>query len=146
MHTLSRAITAEWFTTPDDFHRLRRHWRTLLNSDRRHTLTAEHHLLYSALLGRDWRRGFTLPRRWPPEGFAYWRLFLALRRLHSPYLTERWLAPFDGGVTPAMLAALRRWLINVDATTYPLEHYQPGAFPFEPYAAPAAPQTEAEYV
>ena len=30
-----------------------------MNSDRKRDLAAEHHLLYLALLGKDWRAGFT---------------------------------------------------------------------------------------
>jgi hypothetical protein len=148
MHTLSRAITAQWFTEPADFHQLRAHWRSLIQSDRRHTLTAEHHLLYQALLGRDWRRGFTPPTRASKlanNGFADWRLWLALARLHSRYSDERVLAPFDGLVTPAMLEALRLWLPAVVVVT----EFAGGAFPFDAYVTPAgwppAPQAEAAH-
>jgi hypothetical protein len=137
MHTLSRAATAHWFTTPAAYDQLRRHWRALLTSDRRHTLTADHHLLYCALLGRDWQRGFTRPRRLPPEGLIGWRLFPALRRLHYLYRDDRLLAPFDGLVTPEMLMAVRRWLPTVDEHTYPPEAYAPGVFPFAAYGGPA---------
>jgi hypothetical protein len=142
MHTLSRAVTAHWFTTPADFNALRAHWRNLVTSDRRHTLTAEHHLLYGALLGRDWRRGFSWPRRLPPEGFAYWRLFTVLARVHSRYWDDKLLEPFDGHVTREQLAALRRWLSRVDETSYPPEQYAPGVFPFDAYAAPIPAQSQ----
>ena len=63
MNTLPRAVTARWFESEYAFWTLRRHWRHLLGSERKYTLNATHHLLYQALLGRDWRRGFTPPTR-----------------------------------------------------------------------------------
>ena len=63
MNTLSRATTARILAEPGRYDALRHHWRALVTSDRRHELTAAHHLLYAALRGRDWRRGFTPIRR-----------------------------------------------------------------------------------
>lgn len=60
MNTLSKARTGSLPGVASSTD-LRAHWRALLQSPRRHTLTATHHLIYQALLGRDWRRGFTPP-------------------------------------------------------------------------------------
>jgi hypothetical protein len=36
MHTLPRAVTAQFFINPSAYAALRTHWRTLMTSDRRH--------------------------------------------------------------------------------------------------------------
>jgi hypothetical protein len=59
MNTLSRAITARFFPQPDSYNALRKKWSDLINSERRHELTSAHHLLYLALIGKDWRKAFT---------------------------------------------------------------------------------------
>ena len=63
MNTLPRALTARLFPTAESYLALRRQWRTLINSDRKHELTAPHHLLYLAACGKDWRKSFTLVLR-----------------------------------------------------------------------------------
>jgi hypothetical protein len=115
MNTLPRAITAHWFTNPNDYWLLRSHWRAFLASGQRHTLTASHHLLYNALLGRDWRRGFTPPRntrKLANGAFDGWALWRALGALHSSQ-PDTLLAPFEGRVTVEMLAQLRQALPRV---------------------------------
>jgi hypothetical protein len=59
MNTLSRTLTAQFFNTQKDYNALKAHWSKLVNSPRKKELRPEHHLLYSALLGRDWRKGFS---------------------------------------------------------------------------------------
>ena len=135
MNTLSRAQTGS-LPGAASFAALRAHWRTLMQSPRRHTLTATHHLIYQALLGRDWRRGFTPPtnaRKLANGGFTDWGLFHALNRLHHNRLEPEALAPFDGLITADTLAALRSlipyrrpWLLRP-------EHFADGAFPFDAY-------------
>ena len=139
MNTLPRAITAHWFENPATYSTLRRHWRELLRTERKHALSATHHLLYQALLGRDWRRGFTPPRN-PRQlangAFDGWALFRALARLHYGFHADALLAPFDGLVTPAMLAAMRQTLPLVASGKYQPEQYAAGAWPFEAYRLP----------
>src|SRR5258708_6292245 len=139
MNTLPRAITAQWFDNAEAYWALRRHWRGLLCSERKHTLNATHHLLYQALLGRDWRRGFTPPhnpRKLANGAFTSWALFHALARLHFSFTMAEVLAPFDGLVTPAMLAALRPLLPLLKTDEYQVAQFAPGAWPFESYKLP----------
>jgi len=140
MNTLSRAVTAQIFPTPDSYNALRRHWSSLINSERKHTLSAAHHLLYLALLGRDWRKAYTCasnPRKLANGAFAGWALFRALATLHSNLCQAELLAPFDGLVTPAMLQMLRGLLPSPRiAYTLRLEQFAGGAFPFDAYVAP----------
>jgi hypothetical protein len=139
MNTLSRAITAQIFTDIDTYHTLRAHWRLLLNSDRRHELSAAHHLLYLALSGKDWRKGFTPvtnQRKLANGAFYQWGLFRALALFHSPQHEAWLLAPFDGLVTPAMLQTVRNLVPKVSPYTYPLGKFVPGQFPFEAYKTP----------
>ena len=110
MQTLSRALTAQFFTDPDHYTALRRHWSALMRSNRRHKLSPAHHLLYLALCGRDWRKAFTPIRsqiKLSNGAFHSWGLFRALHALHLPHLNDWLLEPFDGIVTPAMLDIVR---------------------------------------
>ncbi len=137
MNTLSRALTARIFSNPASYDALRRHWSGLVNSDACHTLAAEHHLLYSVLLGRDWRRGFTPitnPRRLAQNGFGGWSLWFALARLHSPWHNAHLLAPFDGLVTTDMLAQVRALLPNPNPNHYQPADFAPSRYPFDAYA------------
>ena len=141
MNTLPRAVTAQWFESEDAYWTLRRHWRGLLCSERKHTLGAAHHLLYRALLGKDWRRAFTPPRnlrKLANGGFAHWALFGALARIRFEYHADEVLAPFDGLVTSAMLAALRPRLPQPTPNDCAPEEFTGGAWPFDAYPLPAA--------
>ena len=144
MNTLPRALAARLLTDPPTRSALRRRWRALLHSERRHSLTAAHHLLYLALQGRDWRRGFTPPtnRRKLANGAFYgWALFEALAKLQRRSAEAELLAPFEGLVTPAMLAQVRRWVPAQSAYQFRPEHFTAGAFPFPAYL-PDADQPE----
>jgi len=141
MNTLPRAITAQFFPTVDSYNALRLHWSDLMKSDRRYTLTAAQHLLYLALLGRDWRKAFTCPtnqRKLENGAFTGWVLFRALDKLRSRRAEPELLAPFNGLVTPEMLQALRGRLPVLNASTLRAEDFVPGSFPFEAYTSPAA--------
>jgi hypothetical protein len=141
MNTLSRALTARFFLTADDYTAFQAHWRALLRSERRHDLAAAHHLLYAALLGRDWRKGFTpiTNRRKLDNGaFHGWGLFPALYALHSQTCEAWLLAPFAGLVTPDMLHQVRALVPLVGVYAYRPDDFTPGAFPFDAYSGPAA--------
>jgi hypothetical protein len=134
MNTLPPAITAQFLIDPLRFHDLRRHWRTLMASPRKHELTAKHHLLYLILLGKDWRKGFTCVtnrRKLENGAFQGWIMFRALVALHwsDP---EQLLAPFDGLVTPTMLEQIRRLVPVQNAYSYRPEQFTP-SFPFDAY-------------
>lgn len=139
MNTLSRATTARILAEPGRYDALRRHWRALVTSDRRHELTAAHHLLYAALRGRDWRRVFT-PIRRPSKlaggAFASWPLFDALWQLQSPHRESQLLPPFDGLVTPAMLAELRPLLPRVQQHRLDPADVAAHGLPFDAYVSP----------
>src|SRR5262245_18907451 len=98
MNTLPRAITAEIFENNESYAALRRYWSALMNSDRRHELSVGHHLLYLALLGRDWRRGFTPisnQRKLDNGGFGNWGPLRVIWALNRPSDEPELLAPFD---------------------------------------------------
>jgi hypothetical protein len=136
MNTLNREQTSLLFPRPENYQQLRTHWSELINSDRRHGLTAAHHLIYLALLGKDWRKGFTPPsnpRKLANGAYRGWAMFKALVLFHSKY-HETWLLdPFDGLVTPVMLAQTRERVPKVGVYSYRCEEYHSGSFPFEAY-------------
>jgi hypothetical protein len=139
MDTLPKAITAQWFPTPTAYHSFRAHWRALMNSDRKHELVAEHHLLYLALTGKDWRKGFTPitnERKLANGAFYGWSLFRAVAAIHSTHAEAALLAPFDGLVMPEMLQRIRPLIPIVPPYRLRPDDFTAGNFPFEAYVTP----------
>jgi hypothetical protein len=141
MNTLSRADTAQFFPQPYDYTALQRHWSTLIRSDRKHSLTAAHHLLYLALLGRDWRKAFTPvsnPRKLANGGLWNWGLFRATGQVDRLASGSELLIPFDGLVTPAMLRHVRARLpVELWRFASKPEAFAAGTFPFDAYRLPS---------
>lgn len=136
MNTLSRAITARFFPHPDSYNALRQGWSDLINSDRKHELSAVHHLLYLALMGKDWRKAFTPPtnqRKLDNGAFWSWGLFRAVETIHRKYKEEELLSPFAGLIIPEMLNELRRLLPMPNPYSYKQVDFANGAFPFDAY-------------
>ena len=136
MNTLSRATTAHIFGHPQSYIRLQAHWSQLMSSERRHELSASHHLLYLALMGKDWRKAFTPPSN--PTKLANgamhdWKLLPAIATIHSDFLQDDLLAPFEGYVTPEMVQTLRQLLPKFWTRAIDPEMYQNGAFPVDAY-------------
>jgi hypothetical protein len=141
MNTLPRAITGQIFENTESYAALRRHWNALINSDRKHQLSVAHHVLYLALLGKDWRRGFTSitnRRKLDNGGFNDWGLLRAIWALNRPADEAELLAPFDGHVTPAMLQTVREMIPRSRAYSYELKDFAGGVFPFDAYQVPEA--------
>ncbi len=141
MNTLTHAQTAALPGTGTS-NEIRTQWRALLTSPRRHTLTAAHHLVYQALIGRDWRRGFTPPtnaRKLANGGFNNWGLFHALHALHHQRREVELLAPFDGLVTSETLRELRRLIPYRFTWEQAPERFAGGRFPFDAYELETPP-------
>jgi len=141
MNTLSRARTVQILLEPEAYQNLRRHWSELVRSPRKHELTAAHHLLYLALLGKDWRKAFTFitnQRKLENGAFYGWGLFQAMAVLHTASCEGAVLAPFGGLVTPAMLAEIRRLVPYRNKYSYRPEQFGAATFPFEAYSVPAS--------
>lgn len=132
MNTLSRKVTATFFTNADGYSALVTHWSALMqDTDARKRVTAAHHLLYQALRGKNWQKGFTdvtnpvkLANGMTPGHPA--RAVLPL--IHSPYHEAFLLAPFAGLVTPEALARVRALL--------PVYQYSVNPFEEAPYHDP----------
>jgi len=138
MNTLPRAITALAFADPEHYQNLRRHWSELMRSSRKHELTAAHHLLYLALLGKDWRRAFapiTNRRKLDNGAFYGWAMFKAIEMLQRHSCEADLTAPFDGLVTQPMLQQIRQLVAFRQKYHYRPEHFADG-FPFEAYSLP----------
>ncbi len=133
MNELPAQIKTQVFTNKNEYLSLRAHWSQLMNSERKHELAAAHHLLYTALIGRDWRKGFTPPknqRKLDNGAFDGWELFRALRQIHSPYSDAWLLAPFENFVTPIMILRLRQILPKTQPYQCKIEAFVNGRFPF----------------
>jgi len=143
MNTLSRAITAQFFPNADSYNALRKLWSDLTNSEREHELTATHHLLYLALMGKDWRKAFTPPtnqRKLDNGAFLGWRMFRALQTIHLKFREDELLAPFEGSITSQMIASLRDLLPAGNPYSYRAEQFVCGTFPFNAYSEKEDPR------
>lgn len=139
MNTLSRTITSRFFISPQDYLAFRRHWSALLNSDRKHELTAAHHLLYLAVCGKDWRKAFTLAsnqRKLENGAYAGWALWRALYQIHWTREEVALLEPFDSLITPEMLRQIQGLLPKPNAYAYRPDQFADRSWPFEAYLAP----------
>lgn len=137
MNTLSRAITARFFPNSESYNVLRKKWSDLINSERRHELSAAHHVLYLALTGKDWRKAFTPltnQRKLDNGAFWGWGMFRALQTLQLKLKEEELLTPFDGLITPQMLSELRDLLPSANAYMYKPSDFANRAFPFDAYS------------
>jgi len=138
MNTLSKAQTARWFASAEDYRRLRQHWRGLMNSPRRHELEPHHHLLYLALLGKDWRKAFTLcsnPKKLANGGFVGWAMWRATDTLQWSRWAERapaMLLPFDGLITIEMLQSITALLPQYSSYKFKPTDFANG-YPFDAY-------------
>lgn len=147
MNTLPRAVVAQTLTDPQVYLSLRQQWRNLMNAERRHELKAGHHLLYLALCGKDWRKGFTpVTNQQKLDNGAYngWEMFRALAWLHSPFHETLLLAPFDGVITAEMLQNLRPLLPKISAHQFKPADFAAGCYPFAAYLLASLPAVEAE--
>jgi hypothetical protein len=139
VNTLSRKVTATFFTNADGYSALVAHWSALMqDTDARKRVTAAHHLLYQALRGKNWQQGFTdvtntvkLANGMTPGHPARAVLPLLRSPFHEPFL----LAPFAGLVTPEALARVRLLLPAYRYDINPLEE--------APYRAPEIVSEEA---
>jgi hypothetical protein len=146
MNTLPRIVTAQFFPGAETYAALRTHWRALMNSDSKRDLAAEHHLLYLALLGKDWRKGFTPitnERKLANGAFLGWALFRALWSLHNSFKDQWLLAPFEGIVTSDMLQQVRRVIPRPNAYQYRAADFTSATFPFDAYNLPEPQPTPA---
>ena len=136
MNTLSPEITKSILGDPAKYLAIKNQWRTLMASPRKHELTATHHLLYCALMGKDWRRGFTPPTNPVKlENGAYegWILFQCLMQLHYPQEEAALLAPFEYQLRPAMLKRLRKFMPKPNPYHFNVAGFADGKFPFDAY-------------
>lgn len=139
MNTLSKALTSRVLIDPTVYVRLRQQWSVMMCASPQPPLGPEHHLLYLALIGKDWRKAFTPvtnTRKLANGGFRNWGLMHAIRRVRFD-LPRGLLAPFGGIVTPPMLENVRLVLANKKVWGSKPEEYVNGNFPFEAYALPA---------
>jgi hypothetical protein len=137
MNTLSRALTARFFPSPDLYNALRKKWSDLINSEHRHELSAAHHLLYLALMGKDWRKAFTPltnQRKLDNGAFWSWQMFGALHAIHSKYKEDDLVLQFDGLITPQMLEELRILLPVTSAYAHKPSDFANRTFPFDAYS------------
>jgi len=137
MNTLSRAITARFFPDLNSYNALRKQWSDFINSERKHEFAAAHHLLYLALMGKDWRKAFTPPtnqRKLDNGAFWGWKMFKALEAIQRTSQEQKLLLPFDGLITPQMLSEIRSLLPKGNPYTYKPADFVGTSFPFVAYS------------
>ncbi|MBV9866157.1 MAG: hypothetical protein JO316_12455 [Abitibacteriaceae bacterium] len=116
MNTLSKETTGAFFqasgqdNTLEGYAALQAHWSSLVNSPAAAKLGPEHHLLYQALRGKDWRKAFapiTNSRKLANGAFYNWGLQHALRGIHSQHTQDKLLAPFGNLINEQVLQQVR---------------------------------------
>lgn len=81
MNTLGKSITAKFFNTAEDYEALRQDWAKRMEA--REEIPAQYHLLYKALIGKDWRTGFIAGSN--GRRLAFMRAQSRLRYVHNQY-------------------------------------------------------------
>lgn len=124
MNKLNKNITLS-LLGEGGYEALRARWSELCNSDDRKKLNRTHHLLYVALMGRDWRKGFckrdengnymlpiTNANKLANGGDMNWGWSRARRGLSTTHKQEvsDILEPFVGLVTTEMICSIREML------------------------------------
>lgn len=152
VNTLNNTQTTQLLGDPNAHHALRHQWSALLNSERKHTLTSTHHLIYLALTGKDWRKAFTPvtnTRKLLNGGYNNWGLHDALHALKFAPPSDL-IAPFDGLLTYEVLPPLRALLPTFNHTIdLTADRFRDNNWPFDAYNATAisgifAPITQAQ--
>jgi hypothetical protein len=158
MNTLSRAITSTIFTDRAQYEAVRARWSVLMRE--RTKLSPTYHLLYLALMGRDWRAAFTpisntaRLEHGAYGGWGFWHAYSTLRVLVPPVRTkyytdlqwestqrrhaehvESWLVPFEGTVTSEMLGRVIALLPTARRDDYQPAQFTRESWPFEAYTA-----------
>ena len=110
MNVLNQEVTRTFFADEAGYAALEKHWSALVNSSDCKKLGPAHYLLYQALRGKDWRKGFAPianQRKLENGAFYNWGLYHALRWLHSSWGEEQLLEPFGGVIDLSMLEKVR---------------------------------------
>jgi hypothetical protein len=139
MNTLPPLITTKIFGNRETYNGLRSRWSSLMQSNQKLNLAAAHHLLYLALMGKDWRRAFTPPsnpRKLQNGAFYDWELFRALGKIHNAMMTSDLLAPLDGIITPGALGRIREFLPKASPYTCKHQDFEKGEYSFDAYNVP----------
>lgn len=112
MKTLGKKVTAFVFGSEEGYKQLKQHWSTLMQSERKHELGPEHHVLYLALLGKDFTKGFTPvtnPKKLDNGMRQHPLLSLdkSLYTLQTRHAIKELIAPFGGIVSVEMVQRLQ---------------------------------------
>jgi hypothetical protein len=125
MKTLSKEITATFFSSTEGYAQLMTRWsRTMQDRAARKRLTAAHHLLYLILRGKNWQKAFapvTNPTKLEHGGFYNWKARSAVMALHCDGNRKELLAPFADLIRAEALCAIRQRVPNLAWDENPLD-------------------------
>jgi hypothetical protein len=125
VNTLNRTITARFYRDENGYAALTQEWASLANN-KTQALSAQDHLLYAILRGKDWRKGFVVATN-PTKvangattgnGPGHVRAVRSLLRGYNGPLK-----PFLSSGAPALLARLLP-IYGYDANPLPREAYE----------------------
>jgi hypothetical protein len=118
MNTLSKQYTSKFFASQEDYDAFRARWGKLVNSDKKNSLTATHHLIYLVLCGKNWQKAFSLPTNKNKLENGYTpEIRKAMGQFRSTYLENWVLAPFydaetDSAVSHEAMVEARKLVID----------------------------------
>lgn len=107
MNTLSKEITLS-ILGPGGYEKLTQHWSQKIKEG--HHFTSFDHLLYAALRGKDWRKGYSVPNAKKLESRYRGPHLHDLAVVHSSWRETWMLTLFDGILTLESLGRLRQLL------------------------------------
>ena len=111
MKTLSRNYTKNIFTDKEAFAALESHWSVLMNDkEQRKQLNAAHHMIYNAIRGKNWQKGFVKAKN-PDKVTRFADLLCSfLWYIHHDKHTDWLLKPFNNLLTASDLKVLAKHL------------------------------------
>lgn len=67
MNTLSKTITTQFYKDANGFKDFEAAWKKVVNSELKYKLKVEDFTVYAILRGKDWRKGFAIPKHTDPS-------------------------------------------------------------------------------
>lgn len=138
MNTLSKSITHNFFKNPEDYTRMRKAWSEL--TQKRTPIPFYIHAYYLILCGKNWTKGFTMPKRFcNPAEVAIVRCtyLLPMKSSEPPKHNSsayEFFAEFLAPNTDSLIADL------IDTRNLRVYKAVQHGVPIEPYLAPVGVQ------
>jgi len=108
----SSCSKGDWFTSKEHYLEFIAAFKKSANDPEIH-LNATHFLIYAILRNKDWREGWTVPKK--PNKLEHYKgkMSTAFGIIKLPHMEQWLLSPFEGTITTEMLMTLRENLQDI---------------------------------